>query len=467
MRSATAYRTARELVAEVAGGHAAPSDIAAGVLADIAALDPKLNCFAHFDPGAVMAQARTLDARIAKGEDLGPLAGLPVAIKDLIAMKGAPTAFGSKIMAGNVIDADAPSVARIRAAGAILLGKSTTSEFGCKAVGDSPLTGITRNPWNLDCTPGGSSAGAAALAAAGITPVAIGTDGGGSVRIPASLTGLFAMKAQFGRVPVWPASATASLAHVGPLSRDVRDSALMMGVISGFDARDPFAVAGPVPDYLGACERDPRGLRVVYSETFGYARPDPEIAALCRRAADRLAALGCIVEEVPHLFDDPAAIWASEFYAGVGARLKDAMAARRADIDPGVARMLDIALAQDLATYAARVLERHAFRETVRHIFDTYDVIAGPTLPVTAVPVGRDTPEGLEDRSPVDWVFYTYPFNLTGHPAVSINAGFTAAGMPTGLQLAARPLAEETLFTLSAAYQDADPERDRRPEIGV
>lgn len=465
MRSATAYRTARELVAEVTGGHAAPSDIVAGVLADIAVLDPKLNCFAHFDPGAVMDQARVLDDRIARGEDIGPLAGLPVAIKDLIAMQGAPTAFGSRIMAGNVIDADAPSTARIRAAGAVMLGKSTTSEFGCKAVGDSPLTGITRNPWDLDCTPGGSSAGAAALVASGITPVAMGTDGGGSVRIPASLCGLFAMKAQFGRVPVWPASATAGLAHVGPLSRDVRDSALMMGVVSGFDARDPFAVAGPVPDYLGACDRDPRGLRVAYSETFGYARPDPEIAALCRRAAARLEALGCIVEEVPHLFDDPVAIWAAEFYAGVGTKLKDALATRRNEIDPSVAKVLDVALAQNLDSYYSKVFERHAFRETVRQIFDTYDLIASPTLPVTAIPVGRDTPEGHEDRSPIDWVSYTYPFNLTGHPAVSINAGFTAAGMPTGLQLAARPLAEETLFTLAAAMQDADPDKDRRPVV--
>ncbi|MEQ9683340.1 MAG: amidase family protein, partial [Rhodospirillales bacterium] len=188
MRSATAYRTARDLVAEVTGGHAAPSDIAAGVLADVAALDPKLNCFAHFDPGAVMDQARALDDRIARGEDLGPLAGLPVAIKDLIAMQGAPTAFGSKIMAGNVIDADAPSTARIRAAGAVMLGKSTTSEFGCKAVGDSPLTGITRNPWNLDTTPGGSTPRAAALVASGIKPLAKGTGGGGAVRITASHT---------------------------------------------------------------------------------------------------------------------------------------------------------------------------------------------------------------------------------------------------------------------------------------
>ncbi len=464
MRSATAYRTARDLVAEVSAGHAAPSDIAGAVLADIAALEPNLNCFAHLDPADVMAQARALDDRIAKSEDPGPLAGLPVPIKDLIAMRGAPTAFGSRLMAGNVIDADAPATARIRAAGAVMLGKSTTSEFGCKAVGDSPLTGITRNPWNPDVTPGGSSAGAGALAAAGIVPVTIGTDGGGSVRIPASLCGLFGMKGHFGRVPVWPVSATATLAHVGPLSRDVRDSALMMNVISGFDFRDPYAVAEPVPDFLAACERDPKGLKILYSETFGYARPDPAVAGLCRKAVERLAALGCEIEERDHLFDDPVDLWASEFYAGVGTRLKDAMATRRGEIDPGVAAMLDIALAQDLDAYMTKVFERYAFRDRIRGLFDDFDVIASPTLPVTGVPVGRDVPEGLEDRSPVDWVFYTYPFNLTGHPASSINAGFTAAGLPTGLQMVAGPLGEEILFTLAAAYQDADADKDRKPE---
>jgi Asp-tRNA(Asn)/Glu-tRNA(Gln) amidotransferase A subunit family amidase len=182
------------LVAEVRDGHAAPSDIARSVLDDIQALDGSLNCFASLNPDDVMAQAALLDQRFAKGEDLGPLAGLPVSVKDLIVAKGHPTAFGSLTMRDNVVDLDAPVVERLRAAGAVILGKTTTSEFGCKAVGDSPLTGITRNPWNTSKTPGGSSCGAAALVAAGITPVAIGTDGGGSIRIPASLTGLVGFK---------------------------------------------------------------------------------------------------------------------------------------------------------------------------------------------------------------------------------------------------------------------------------
>jgi aspartyl-tRNA(Asn)/glutamyl-tRNA(Gln) amidotransferase subunit A len=197
------------------------------------------------------------------GHHLGPLHGLPISIKDLIAVRDLSFTFGSRALADNVATTDAPSVERIRAAGACIIGKSTTSEFGCKAVGDSPLTGITRNPWSLDKTPGGSSAGAAASVAAGMTPFSLGTDGGGSIRIPASLCGLFGIKAQFGRVPVYPVSATPTLAHVGPLARTVRDAALLLSVISGQDDRDPFSVAGPVPDYLSACELPVKGLRIV------------------------------------------------------------------------------------------------------------------------------------------------------------------------------------------------------------
>jgi len=206
-RSATAFKTAEALVAEVRDGHAAPSDIARSVLDDTQAVDGSLNCFASLKPDDVMAQAAMLDQRFAKGEDIGPLAGLPVSVKDLLVAKGHPTTSGSRTMRDNVVDLDAPVVERLRRAGAVMLGKTTTSEFGCKAVGDSPLTGITRNPWDTAKTPGGSSCGGAALVASGITPVAIGTDGGGSLRIPASLNGLVGFKGHFGRVPAYPAAA--------------------------------------------------------------------------------------------------------------------------------------------------------------------------------------------------------------------------------------------------------------------
>jgi len=464
-RSATAFRTAEELVAEVGAGHAAPSDIARSVLDDIQSLDGSLNCFASLDPDDVMAQAAALDQRIAKGEELGPLAGLPVSVKDLIVAKGHPTAFGSLIMKGNVVDLDAPVVERLRAAGAVILGKTTTSEFGCKAVGDSPLTGITRNPWNTDKTPGGSSCGAAALVASGISPVAIGTDGGGSIRIPASLTGLVGFKGHFGRVPVYPAAAVPTLAHIGPLARRVRDAALMMSVISGFDERDPFAIAGPMPDFLGACERRPKGLRVVYSPTLGYARPDLDVVEITNAALDRLEAAGCHIEVVEQVFNDTGEIWKAEFYGGVGTRLKTAMETRQGELDPAVAKALEGVYSLSMTDYYEQVFERFQFRDQVRALFENYDILATPALPVTAFDVGLNVPPGHEDQDAVSWSYYTYPFNLTGHPAVSVNAGFNAEGLPVGLQLVARPLAEETLFSLACAFEQQDPEADRRPSL--
>ena len=244
MNTDFAYQTALDLSRAIAARQVSPVELMQACLARIEQIDPQLNCFASYTPELAMEAARRAEQALMSGQPLGPLHGLPISVKDLIAVKDLRYTFGSRAMADNVAGADAPSVERIRAAGACIIGKSTTSEFGCKAVGDSPLTGITRNPWNTGATPGGSSAGAAASVAAGLTPFALGTDGGGSIRIPASLCGLFGIKAQFGRVPVYPVSATPTLAHVGPLARTVRDAALLLSVISGQDDRDPFSVAG-------------------------------------------------------------------------------------------------------------------------------------------------------------------------------------------------------------------------------
>jgi aspartyl-tRNA(Asn)/glutamyl-tRNA(Gln) amidotransferase subunit A len=225
-----------------------------------------LNAFFHLMPQEAIEAAKRAEKAVLQGESLGLLHGLPFSAKDLIAVAGAPYASGSKAMAYNRASVDAPSVERAKAAGAILIGKTTTSEFGCKPVGDSPLTGITRNPFNLAKSPGGSSAGAAASVAAGITPFALGTDGGGSIRIPASFSGLAGIKAQFGRVPVWPTSATPTLAHVGPMARTMQDAAMLLTAIAGYDERDPASVAEAIPDFLGALKADPSGLRIAFEQ---------------------------------------------------------------------------------------------------------------------------------------------------------------------------------------------------------
>ncbi len=447
----------RELIAR---RDISPRELTQRALAKAEATRGSLNAFSILTPEAALAQAEEAEAAVMRGAPLGPLHGLPLSVKDLIAVKDVPFCFGSRTMAHNVAPADAPSVERARAAGAILIGKTTTSEFGCKAVGDSPLTGITRNPWNLRKTPGGSSAGAAASVAAGITRFALGTDGGGSVRIPAALTGIAAIKGQFGRVPVWPHSATLTLAHVGPMACSMREAALLFMAIAGHDARDPFAVAGPVPDLLAACDAPPARLAIAYSRTLGYARPDPEIVRILDRAAKVFEELGCRVELLEDVFErDPVNVWAAEFYAGVGTRLRPFLERQRELLDPAVAAVLDVALAQTLQDYCAQIFERYALRERMRLLFERYDLLLSPVLPITSLDVGKNVPDHLADRSIVDWVYYTYPFNLTGQPAAAVCAGMAADNMPVGLQLVGRTLAEYDVVGAAAAFERARPER--------
>ncbi len=462
------FMTALELRRLVATRAVSPVDLTERALSRAEASQATLNAFCHLMPDEARAAARRSEAAVMRGEALGLLHGLPVSVKDLIAVASAPYASGSRAMAGNIAAADAPSVERLRAAGAVIIGKTTTSEFGAKPVGDSPLTGITRHPWDLEKTPGGSSAGAAASVAAGITPFAVGTDGGGSLRIPASLTGLVGLKAQFGRVPVWPTSATPTLAHVGSLARNVADAALLTTAISGHDPRDPFAVAGPVPDLLGAAQASVAGLRVAWSATLGYARPDPDVAAIARTAAMALADQGAVVEEVETVFEaDPADLWTAEFYAGIGTRLRGILETRRDLLDPAVADVLDAALAQDMRGYYETVFARYALRDRMVRFFVDHDVLLSPTLPISSLEAGRNIPEGLGDRSLVSWAFYTYPFNLTGQPAASVCVGLAADGMPVGLQIVGRTLGEaDVVRTASAIERTQPPGYNIRPHQG-
>src|ERR687885_2883368 len=280
------YATASEIRATIVRGEISATEVMAETLSRMEAVEPVLNAFVTPMPEQAMEAARAADRLLAERREPGPLHGVPISVKDLINVGGVRTTFGSRTMAENVAEEDAPPVERARAAGACVIGKTTTTEFGCKAGGgDSPLSGVTRNAWDASKTTGGSSAGAATSVAAGVTPLALGTDGGGSIRIPASLCGVFGMKAQFGRVPVFPTSATPTLGHVAPMARSVRDVASLLGVISGFDARDPASISGQVPDYLAACDAPVEGMRIAWSPTLGYARPQPDVLELAEEAA--------------------------------------------------------------------------------------------------------------------------------------------------------------------------------------
>ena len=438
------FRTARDLARALISRDLSPVEAVESSLARLEATEPRLRSFVTVLADQALSDAKRAEAQLRKGKTPGPLFGVPISVKDLIAVGGAP-----------LVLADGHH-----------RFETTTSEFGCKAVGDSPLTGSTRNPWDLSKTAGGSSAGAAASVAAGVTAVALGTDGGGSIRIPAAMTGLFGVKAQFGRVPVFPIAANPTLAHVCPIGRDVRDVALLLGVLSGHDARDPHSAPVAVPNYLAACDRDPRTLRIAWSPSFGYAAPESEVCAIAEAAARVFSELGCVVEEVDApLGPDPAAMWTAEFYAGVAARLAPTLRERRELLDPDVAAMIEQALAMDAEAYGRAVQMRYAFRESTRKFFDDYDLLLSPTLPVAGVDVGVNIPVRFADRNLVTWVSYTYPFNLTGQPAASIPAGFTDERLPVGLQLVARAYREDDLFAAAAAFETARPWAHHRPAL--
>ena len=452
------YATVREIRAAIVKKEVSATEVMTETLSRMEAVEPTLNAFVTPMPEQAMEAARVADEALAGGEEPGPLHGVPISVKDLINVRGIRTTFGSRTMENNVADSDAPAVERVRAAGACIIGKTTTTEFGCKAGGgDSPVSGVTRNPWDTSRTPGGSSAGAAASVAAGVTPFALGTDGGGSIRIPASLCGVFGIKAQFGRVPVFPTSATPTLGHVCPMARSVRDAAVLLGVISGFDDRDPASVSEQIPDYLAACDAPVEGMRIAWSPTLGYARPTREVLEVVEGAVKVFEDLGCTVDLVEEVMEDPVDAWTAEFYAGAGTRLKSALRNSRELLDPAVADILEDALKGTVEEYYAQVFARYELREKVRRFFESYDLLLTPTLPVTAFGAGVNVPPELPERNIVSWVYYTYPFNLTGNPAASIPCGFTGDGLPVGLQMVTGTNRETDLLRAAAAFEEARP----------
>ena len=465
MRTDFGFMTAIEMLDLMRTKQVSPVEIVDSALRRAEASQSTLNAFVTITADLAMEAARAAEKAVLAGEDRGLLNGVPMSIKDLTAVKGVRFTSGSRTLANFIAPIDSPASERVKAHGAAIVGKTTTTEFGCKGSSSSPLTGDTRNPWDLGRTTGGSSAGAGASVAAGLTPFALGTDGGGSIRIPSSFCGLFGIKAHFGRVPVFPAAATPTLAHVGPMARTVRDAALLLTAISGFDARDPASVAADVPDYLGACERSPKGLRIAWSPTLGYARPTREVSAIAGNAARAFEGLGCSVELVEHVFDDPVELWMAEFYAGVGTRLKKTLAAQRDLIDPAVVGVLDGALDQSIDAYYERVFGRYEFREKVRQFFEKYDLLMTPTTPVTAFELGRDVPPELEGANIVSWIAYTYPVNLCGLPAASVPCGFSQAGLPVGLHIVGRALGETDILRAAAALEEARPWADKKPPL--
>ncbi len=444
-----------------------PVELTRAVLARIERLNPTLNAFCTVTAESALTQAREAEHAVMRGGPLGALPGIPVSIKDLAFTRGVRTMAGSFVFQHRVPDADPPFVRRLKEAGAIVVGKTTTPEFGWKALGDSPLTGITRNPWNPAMTTGGSSAGAAAATAAGLGPIHQGSDGAGSIRIPAGFCGIFGLKPSYGRVPMWPVSNNDYATHNGPMTRTVADAALMLAVMAGPDDWDVSALDGAPADYTSQLDRGIKGLRVAFSPDLGGLPVDPDVAAVVRQAARAFEELGAVVDEVaPRFADtrDPVRLLWSANYAGNYAQL---LPEWRDRMDPGLVACIEDGLRWSAADYVAARGRKLAYWDTVRPLFERYNLLLTPTTSVTAFPVGRLNPEHFPQHrwDWLGWASFSYPFNFTGQPAATVPAGFTPAGLPVGLQIVGRRFADLTLLQAAAAFEQARPWAHRRPPV--
>jgi aspartyl-tRNA(Asn)/glutamyl-tRNA(Gln) amidotransferase subunit A len=431
-----------------------PVEATKAALACLERLEPRLNAFVLVDAEGALATARASEARWAKGAPCGLVDGVPTTIKDIVLTRGWPTLRGSRLTRRDQEwSEDSPSVARLRAHGAVFLGKTTTPEYGWKALGDSPLTGITRNPWSLAHTPGGSSAGAAAALAAGIGALAVGTDGGGSIRIPAAFCGLAGLKATFGRVPAYPPSAMGLLSHVGPMARTVADTALMLSVLAETDSRDPYRLPSRDKDYREGLGDGVKGLRIAASRDLGYARVDPEIAAAFDAAALVFRELGATVDETHPGFASPRDAFTVLWTAGAARAMRGVSAGDRALMDQGFVASVDSGARLSAVVYLDADTVRTALGQAMGAFHERYDLLLTPTVAVPALPVGSDLSDPATERYWIDWTPFSYPFNMTRQPAATVPCGLTQSGLPIGLQIVGPLYGESLVLRAAHAYE--------------
>lgn len=463
--SETAFLTAAELARLYRERELSPVEATRAALAQIERHNPRVNAFCLVDEESALAAARDSEGRYAQAAPRSRLDGVPASVKDLILTRGWPTLRGSRVVdPDQAWEADAPSTARLREAGAVLLGKTTTPEYGWKGVTDSPLTGVTRNPWNPERTPGGSSGGAAAAIVLGMGRLATGTDGGGSVRIPAAFSGIFGFKATFGRVPAWPISPFGTLANVGPMTSTVEDAALMLDVISAPDHRDPLTLPQTGYDFADNIDggvEGLRGLRIAFSPDFGYAKLHPEVREAAERAARGFEELGASVECEDPGFDDPLDYFNVHWYAGAAKALAAYTAEQRKLMDPGLVEIVEEGERYSLMQYLEAVQGRGELGILMGDFHRRYDLLLTPTMPIPAFEAGVESP-GVKERW-TNWTPFSYPFNLTQQPAATVPCGF-AEGMPVGLQLVGARHADALVLRAARAYEAAYPVTERPPQ---
>jgi aspartyl-tRNA(Asn)/glutamyl-tRNA(Gln) amidotransferase subunit A len=440
-----------------------PVEVVRVVLERIEDINPKVNAYVTVTADSALAEAKKAEKALMKENELGPLHGVPFSVKDLIFTEGVRTTFGCKLLEDFVPEEDAICVTRLKKAGAILLGKTNTSEFGFKPLTDNLLFGATRNPWNLDKTSGGSSGGAAAAVASGLGPLAVGADGGGSIRIPSSCCDVFGIKPQLGRIPRYPTFPGGEfITHEGPITRTVRDAAVTLDVMSGFHWGDGYSFPSPNAKFTKSLGSGVKGFKVAWSPDLGYANVDPQVKEICARAAKEFSKLGAKVEEAHPGFANP------EIHVGTifGADALEALSVLGPidqlldKLSPLSAAMLFVSGGLKATDYARVLLAKQELTIKLGKFFQVYDLLLTPTLPTPPLPVDFDDPIGF-----LQWVSFTFPFNLTGQPAASIPAGWIDS-LPVGLQIVGRSFDEATILRAAAAFEAAHPWTHRKPSLG-
>ncbi len=441
-------------------GEISPVETMQAVLARVDKVNPTINALCLVDADAALKAARASERRWRKGKPLSPLDGVPVSIKELIRVAGWPVRMASKLTDPAPADRDAPAVARLREAGAIVFAQSTSSDYGHKPVTDSPLHGLTRNPWNIERTPGGSSGGAGAAVAAGMGPLAVGTDGGGSVRLPSSFTGLVGLKATYGRIPAWPPGLNGDLANTGPMTRTVLDCAMMMNAMARPDPLDPTGLPADTTDYVKKLDGKLKKPRIAFLLRMGDHPIDLEVASFVTKAARTLERLGCRVEPIdapPVPYADASRIFVTHWLSNAQRLLRMYPESRHGEFDPSL-----LAYCKSGEEYSPQdIVTAHAQRRDLavawNLFFEKYDFLLTPMLAIQPFEVLKNLPDGPDGKPNRQWSPYSSVFNLTRHPAIAVPCAIGRERLPIGLQLVSGHFKDAALLRLAAHYTEANP----------
>ena len=461
------FMPATELAELIRTKKISPVEYMRTLLERIETLEPSVNAFAYLAADQAMDAARTAEKALMSGDRIGRLHGVPATIKDLVITKDMPTQSGSLIFQDYQPTEDSPVVPRLQAEGAIILGKTTTSEFGWTGVSHSPLTGITHNPWKHGYSAGASSAGAGAGAAAGYGPLHQGSDGAGSIRMPAHFCGVFGLKPSFGRVPYYPVGVGDMTSHMGPMSRTVADSALMLEVMAGPHPLDYTTLEAGPAHYLARLREGIRGKKIAYSPDLGHARVDPDVAVLVRKAAERFAELGASVEEVKTPWAAPGPDLVRFFWSAHQTRLQPYLKEWESRMDPGLVACIKASENVSVAEYQAARERKMPYIAAIHRWFEDWDFLLTPSASVAAFPAEKLMPDHWPHHAWdwVSWAEFSHPFNMSWNPAASVPCGFTAEGLPVGLQIVGKRFDDLGVLQASAAFELAQPWAHKRPAL--